>query len=74
MAYVMQTLVVVPPESKKKRAIPTMSAPVHLVNPDGTPYSPAGSVRPLIPYMDDKNLTVKALRDALIQAGYMASK
>lgn len=65
MSTAIQTLIVVPDDGQPSSKV--MSAPVKLVNPDGTPYQ-AGSARP-VDYMDKP--TLNSLRDALIQAGIM---
>ena len=64
MSTAIQTLIVVPDDGRPISRV--MSAPVRLVNSDGSPDT--GARR--IPYMDKPSLN--SLRDALIQSGIMS--
>lgn len=66
MSTAIQTLIVVPDDGRPISHV--MSAPVHLVNPDGTPYQKGGGQT--VAYMDKP--TLNSLRDALIQSGIMS--
>ncbi|MFC0264915.1 hypothetical protein [Alloscardovia macacae] len=64
MSDIIQRLVVMESDGSRSHR----DAPVQLINPDGTPYT--GGIRP-VDYIEDKNLTMKTLRDALVSAGVM---
>lgn len=67
MSDIVQQLAVMPFDG----TVTHRAAPVQLINPDGTAYSGSFTAAK---YVDDKSLTLKNLRAALIDAGLMEAE